>query len=147
MLAEDFYHIHTSNFRKPSPVGSLSPQKPSGTPSGPNSSTSKPMRYKGPMLLPSHIYKLLSEPGIKALNSYHTQGIAKHEGTRSANLHDITPPEDKEPTSTPNEYPPSEQIPSSEPDLDNSEPCGSFTLDDSTMEHLLDHYSSTSPPI
>ena len=41
---------------------------------------------------------------------------------RSANLHDNTPPDDEELMSTPSEEPPSENIPSSEPDLDNSEP-------------------------
>ena len=63
--------------------------------------------------------------------------------TGSATLHDITSPDHKEPTYTPNEYPPSEDISSSGPDLDNSEPCKSFTLDDSTLEHLIDHYSNT----
>ena len=56
---------------------------------------------------------------------------------------DISPPDNKEPTYNPTEDPPFEDTPSSEPDMDNSEPCESFTLDDSTLEHLLDHHSNT----
>ena len=55
---------------------------------------------------------MLSEPAIKALNLYNIQAIAKHKGNRSANLHDITPPDNEEHTSTPNEEPAPEHIPS-----------------------------------
>ena len=101
------------------------------------------MRYKGPIFLPSHIYKMLSEPAIKALHLHNTQAIAKYKGTRSATSHDLAPPDDEEPRSTPTEEPPSEDTPSSEPDLANSDQCESFTLDDSNLEYLIDHFSST----
>ena len=79
------------------------------------------MRYKGPIFVPSHVYKMLSDPAIKPLNLSNTQATAKYEGTRSAKLHDITPPHNEECTSTPTEKRPSEDIPSSEADRDNSE--------------------------
>ena len=77
MPAEDIHSVHTTNFRKSPTVGSLIPRKPSGNPGGPKSSTSTLMRYKGPIFLPSHIYKMLSEPAIKALNSYSAQATDK----------------------------------------------------------------------
>ena len=30
-----------------------------------------------------------------------------------------------------------------DPDLDNTEPCEAFTFDDSTLEHIMDTYSSS----
>ena len=64
MPANKFYRVHTTNFQKAPPVGSLTPRKHSSTSkSGPP----KPQRHKGLMFLPSHIYKMLSDSAFKAL--------------------------------------------------------------------------------
>ena len=61
------------------------------------------MRYQATIFLPCHIYKMLSEPALKALKQYNETALAKYKGTRAANLHDFTPPDDEEPRITPAE--------------------------------------------
>ena len=53
------------------------------------------MWYKGPIFLPSHIYKMLSDSALNTRKQYNEAVIAKYKGTRAANLQDPTPPDNE----------------------------------------------------
>ena len=59
------------------------------------------------------------------------------------NAHDTDPQHDEEPTENPTSDPNPPKSPVDN-DLAHNEPCEPFTLDDSTLEHLMDAYS---PPL
>ena len=115
-------------------VSTLTPSKPlNSSPAGrPN-----PRRCPGPIYLPANIDKLLSDAAIKELK--------KHNATSRS-----TPPPKRlsipmtltlNPIRNPLKLPPVCHPSRLDNDLDNTEPCEAFTLDDSTLEHLMDAYS------
>ena len=59
----------------------------------------------------------------------------------AVNTHDTDPHPEHPHTETPTGDPTPPDSPV-DPDLDNTEPCEAFTFDDSTLEHLMDAYSS-----
>ena len=60
--------------------------------------------------------------------------------TAEGDTHDTDPHPEHPPTDTPTGDPIPPESPA-DPDLGNTEPCEAFTLDDSTLEHLMDAYS------
>ena len=61
---------------------------------------------------------------------------------RSVNTHDTDPHPEQPPTETPTGDPTPPDSPADH-DLDNTEPCEAITFDDSTLEHIMDAYSSS----
>ena len=59
---------------------------------------------------------------------------------RAVNTNDTDPHPEQPPTDTPTGDPTPPDSPADH-DLDNTEPCESFTFDDSTLEHIMDTYS------
>ena len=73
---DEFYQVHALSARHPP---SQRPGQPSGPLFWPQSQHSRPTkpirRYDGPIFLPPHIYKLLSQDAMKALKAYNTEAI------------------------------------------------------------------------
>ena len=87
--SDEFYNIHTTQYVPPMPAGhKLQPRLPK-----PNQSpetfpkTQTKQRLTGPIYLPAHIYKLLSQEVKDALQKYNAEAIQKFKSTR--NLHEI----------------------------------------------------------
>ena len=136
MPAEKFYQVHTTNLNRPPTVSNRTPRKPINSPPAgrPN-----PRRSPGPIYLPVDIYKLLSDVTIKELKKHNVTTRSTPPPKWAVNTHDTDPQPDETPTETPTSDPPS-RFPVDN-DLDNNEPCEAFTLDDTTLEHLMDAYS------
>ena len=103
-----------------------------------------PRRSPGPIYLPANIYKLLSDVTSKELKKHNATTRSTPPPKWAVNTHDTDPKPDEYPT----EIPTSETPPPDSPvdnDLDNAEPCEPFTLDDSTLEHLIKPYPP--PPL
>ena len=87
--SDEFYNIHTTQYVPPMSAGhKLQPRlpKPNQSPeSFPKKQTKQ--RWTGPIYLPAHIYKLLSQEVKDALQKYNAEAIQKLKSTR--NLHEI----------------------------------------------------------
>ena len=87
--SDEFYNIHTTQYVPPmSAMHKLQPRlpKPNQIPvTFPKTQTNQ--RWTGPIYLPAHIYKLLSQEDKDALQKYNAGAIQKFKSTR--NLHEI----------------------------------------------------------
>ena len=87
--SDEFYNIHTTQYVPPmSARHKLQPRlpKPNQSPETfPKKQTKQ--RWTGPIYLPAHIYKLLSQEVKDALQKYNAEAIQKFKSTR--NLHEI----------------------------------------------------------
>ena len=87
--SDEFYNIHTTQYVPPmSARHNLQPRlpKPNQSPEAfPKKQTKQ--RWTGPIYLPAHIYKLLSQEVKDALQKYNAEAIQKFMSTR--NLHEI----------------------------------------------------------
>ena len=137
MPAEEFYQVHTTNLNRPPNVSTLTPRKP--TPS-PSPGRPNPRRSPGPIFLPANIYKLLSDVAIKELKKHNATTRSTPPPKRAVNTHDTDPHPEHPRTDTPTGDPTPPDSPADH-DLDNTEPCEAFTFDDSTLEHIMDTYS------
>ena len=77
---------------------------------------------------------------IKELKKNNATSRSTPPPKRAVNTHDTDPHPEHPPTDTPTGDPTPPESPA-DPDLDSTEPCGAFTFDDSTVEHLMDAYS------
>ena len=77
---------------------------------------------------------------IKELKKHNATTRSTPPPKRAVNTHDTDPHAEHPPTDTPTGDPTPPDSPA-DPDLDNTEPCEAFTLDDSTLEHIMDTYS------
>ena len=87
--SDEFYSIHTTQYVPPmSPWHKLQPKLPKPNQS-PETFLKKQtnQRWTGPIYLPAHIYKLLSQEVIDALQKYNAEAIQKCKSTR--NLHEM----------------------------------------------------------
>ena len=89
MPSDEFYNIHTTQYVPPmSSRHKLQPRlpKPNQSPETfPKKQTKQ--RWTGPIYLPAHIYKLLSQEVKDAVQKYNAEAIQKFKSTR--NLHEI----------------------------------------------------------
>ena len=137
MPAEEFYQVHTTNLNRPPNVSNIIPKKPTTAPS---TGRPTPRRSPGPIFLPATIYKLQSDVAIKELKKHNTTTRSTPPPKRAVNTHDTDPHPEQPPTDSPTGDPPPPDS-TTDPDLDNTEPCEAFTFDDSTLEHIVDTYS------
>ena len=87
--SDEFYTIHTTQYVPPmSARHKLQPilAKPNQSPETFTKKQTK-QRWTGPIYLPAHIYKLLSQEVKDALQKYNAEAIQKFKSTR--NLHEI----------------------------------------------------------
>ena len=98
MPAEEFYQVHTTNLNRPPNVSTITPRKPTSSPP-PGRPT--PRRSPGPIFLPAHIYKLLSDVAIKELKKHNATTRSTPPSTRAVNTHDTDPSPEHPPTDTP----------------------------------------------
>ena len=122
MPAKEFYQVHTTNLNRPPNVSIIAPRKPTTVPPP---SRSNPRRSPGPIFLPAHIYKLLSDVAIKELQKHNATTRSTPPPKRAVNTHDTDPHPEHPPTDTPTGDPTPPESPT-DPDLDNTEPYDEY---------------------
>ncbi len=147
--AEDFYRVNTTNRKKSHskypapPVQSPFPTKQHFQPpkTTPKAQPSSEPRYKGPIYLPSHIFRLMNKEALMALKAYNEEARSKYKQERGVHVHETTSPDDDSPPDTPPEEHLATDVPDIEPDLENSEASNAFPIDDNVLETLINQYS------
>ena len=128
--SDDMYIIHNTNYKRNPPVKSLIPRKSPGKPK-PNKAIPLKPRYNGPVYLPKHIYNMLNEDIKKELDKYNQDKKAQYKPThcRMAKVHE----QDHEEVDDSPDHP--------EPDLENHFNEGSYPMQDSDIEDLLETHT------
>ena len=91
---DEFYQVHALSSRHPPSPRTGLPSRPPFRPQSQHSGPTKPIRrYDGPIFVPPHIYKLLSQDPMKALKAYNTEAITRFHQRKDQNTEIVeTPP-------------------------------------------------------
>ena len=95
---DEFYQVHALSSRHPPSQRPGQPSKPLIWPQSQHSRPTKPIRrYDGPIFLPPHIYKLLSQDAMNALKVYNTEVITRFHQGKVHNTEIVETPQDDPP--------------------------------------------------
>ena len=95
---DEFYQVHALSSRHPPSQRPGQPSRPPFSPQSQHPRYTKPItRYDGPIFLPPHIYKFLSEDAMNALKSYNTEAITRFHQRTVHNTEIVNPPQDDPP--------------------------------------------------
>ena len=98
LSSDEFYKIYALSSRHPPPSRPGHPLKPPFKPQSQQSGPQKSFkRYNGPIYLPPHIYKLLSQDAMKAMEAYNTEALYRFHKRKVHNTDVVEEPQDDPP--------------------------------------------------